>query len=104
MQTLTLTLDLKEQRTRKGIYLLDPYLTVTTAASAALGAHCADRGAQCVGTHRSTGSGTTAEPLDGGTHTRRGARAPARGPAAAPPPPSSRPPWWCSLVLSVFGG
>jgi hypothetical protein len=85
---------------------VDRYLTVTTAAGAALGAHRVDRGMQgSSGHHRHAGSGqgTTIEPLDGGALTLRGTRAPARGPAAAPPTSSlCRHGRYTSLVLTVL--
>jgi hypothetical protein len=69
-----------------------PYITVTTAADAALGAHARGQWrAVASGRPRArppprAGLGTTTELLDGGALTLRGTRAPARGPAAAPPP------------------
>jgi hypothetical protein len=68
-----------------------PYLTVPTAAGAALSAHA--RGQSRAGAldrpragpPPRADPGTTTEPLDGGALTCRGAHAPARGPAAASP-------------------
>jgi hypothetical protein len=95
----------KSARDAEGDLPVGPYLTVPTAAGAALGVHHADRGVTGASAPPPRKYGTTAEPLDGDALTRRGARAPARGPAAAPPSPSSRPPWaGISLMLSLFWG
>jgi hypothetical protein len=70
-ETLTLTLDLKSAKdTGKGTYRWPPYLTDTTAAGAALGAHRADIGEpgarRSFATVRVGPKGIVAHPLDGG--------------------------------------